>query len=108
MEKFKFNKKINNLFKTILSLKSVKEAEKFFRDLCVIQEIKNMAVRWEIAQLLNKSVSYRKIAEKTKVSVTTVSRVAQRFNNSRNGYKLVLNRLNSHNHNSSSVGKGLC
>jgi TrpR-related protein YerC/YecD len=97
MEQFKFNNKTNNLFVAILSLKSVKEAECFFRDLCTVDEIKEMSERWEIARLLNEQLSYRDIASKLKTSTTTVSRVAQWLNNGMDGYKLVLNRLNHHN-----------
>lgn len=93
MEKFQFNKKTDNLFKAILCLESVKEAEVFFRDLCTIGEIKSMSERWEIVVLLNKGFTYRKIAEKLAVSTTTVSRVANWFNNGANGYKLILNRF---------------
>jgi len=97
MEQFKFNNKTDNLFLAILSLKSVKEAKCFFRDLCTVDEIQEMSDRWEIAQLLNDKLSYRDIASKLKTSTTTVSRVAQWFNNGMDGYKLVLNRLNHHN-----------
>jgi len=108
MEKFKFNKKTNNLFKAILSLKSTKEAEKFFRDLCTVEELKEMSERWEMVQMLDQGVSYRKIAEKLGVSTTTVSRVALWLNNGEGGYKLTLDRLNnSHHHNISSTGKEL-
>ena len=97
MGQFKFNNKTNDLFTAILSLKSVKEAECFFRDLCTVDEIQEMSDRWEIAQLLNDKLSYRDIASKLKTSTTTVSRVAQWLNNGMDGYKLVLNRLNHHN-----------
>lgn len=97
MNQFKFNKKTNNLFETILDLKSVKEAECFFRDLCTVDEIKEMSDRWEIVQLLNKEIPYRDIASKLKTSTTTVSRVAQWLNNGMGGYKLALDKLNHHN-----------
>ncbi len=103
MNKFKFNQKTNSLFKAVLSLESVKEAEAFFRDLCTIEEIKAMSERWEIAQLLNKGLTYRKIAKKLNTSTTTVGRVASWLFNGKGGYGLALNKLNSsyHHHNSS-------
>lgn len=104
MEKFKFNKKTDDLFKAILCLKTVKEAEAFFRDLCTIDEIKSMSERWEIAVLLNKGMTYRDIAKKLEVSTTTVSRVAQWLNNGAGGYRLAFNSIN-HHRNSSSVFK---
>ena len=98
MEKFKFNKKTTALFKAILSLKTVGEAESFFRDLCTIEEIKEMSERWEIARMLEKKTPYREIANKLKVSTTTVSRVANWLNHGEGGYQLILNRI-SHHHN---------
>jgi len=102
MEKFKFNKKTDELFKAIISLKLVSEAERFFRDLCTIDELKEMTDRWEIARLVNRGLPYREIAEKLAVSTTTVARVAFWLNNGTGGYRLILDKENSH-HNSSSV-----
>ena len=76
MDKFQFNKKTDELFRAVISLKTVKEAEQFFRDLCTIEEIKEMSERWQMAQMVNQGLSYRKIAEKLKASTTTVARVA--------------------------------
>ena len=101
---FKFNKKTNNLFKAVLSLKTIGEAELFFRDLCTIEEIKDMSERWEIVRLLEDGYTYRDIAEKLKVSTTTVSRVALWLNNGKGGYRLVLNKASHHN-SSSGIGK---
>lgn len=98
MEKFKFNKKTDDLFGAILCLKTIKEAEAFFRDLCTAKEINSLSDRWEIVRLLNKGMTYRKIAQRLEVSTTTVSRVAQWFNNGTSGYKIILNRLCNHHH----------
>ena len=106
MLEFKFNKQTDNLFKAILSLKSIKEAEAFFRDLCTISELQEMRDRWAIILLLNNNMSYRNIAEKLNTSTATVTRVANWLNNGKGGYRTILNRVNSH-HNNSSRGKGL-
>lgn len=105
MNQFKFNKKTTNLFTAILLLKSVKEAEAFFRDLCTIDEIKDMADRFEIAGLLDNQIAYRDIAKKLSTSTTTVSRVATWLNNGMGGYRLALDRL--HHNSSSKLRKGL-
>jgi TrpR-related protein YerC/YecD len=104
VEKFKFDKKTDELFKTIISLKTLKEAESFFRDLCTIDEIKEMSERWQIAKMVDKKLPYREIAKKLNVSTTTVARVALWLNNGAGGYRLALNKLNSH-HNSSNTFK---
>jgi TrpR-related protein YerC/YecD len=107
MDKFKFNQKTDNLFNAILSLKSIKEAEAFFRDLCTIKEVKDMSERWEIVQLLNKNMTYRNISKKLNVSTTTIGRVASWFLNGKGGYRLILDRLNSLHHHNSSFEKRL-
>lgn len=96
MEKFQFNKKTNELFMAILSLKTMKEAERFFRDLCTIEEIKEMSERWQMAQMVKQGLPYREIAKKLKASTTTVARVALWLNNGAGGYRLALNRQSSH------------
>ena len=81
------------LFEAVLSLKSTKEAEVFFRDLMTVQEIETFAERFKVAVLLTKGVSYREIYEKTGVSTATVTRVNQWLERGEGGYKLVIKRL---------------
>lgn len=102
MNKFKFDKNTTSLFKAIASLDGTKEMEKFFRDLCTLEELKAMSERWAIAMMLNKGVSYRKISEYLGASTTTVSRVAAWLNNGEGGYLIALNRKNLH-HNPSLI-----
>ncbi len=79
--------------KAIFTLKDEKEALNFFRDLCTVDELEEMAQRWEIAQLLNKKQSYRAIAEKVGVSTTTVARIAQWLEHGEDGYRTALDRI---------------
>jgi TrpR-related protein YerC/YecD len=100
MKEFKFDRRTSRLFTAILSLKSVPEAEAFFRDLCTAEELAEMRDRWEIAQLVATGLPYREIAARLKTSTTTVSRVASWLNNGAGGYRLALDRLsNKHHHN---------
>ena len=87
------NKKTRALFRAIVSLKTGREASRFFRDLCTIEEIEEMANRWEAVRFLDKGVSYRDIAKKLGMSTTTVSRIANWLNNGMGGYRLVLKRM---------------
>lgn len=105
MDKFKFDKNTTDLFETILGLKNTKEAERFFRDLCTVEEIKAMSERWQIARLLAQGAPYRKIAATVGASTTTVSRVANWINNGEGGYKLALEKSASHHDSSSISGK---
>ena len=85
-------KKYDALFKAMLQLKSVDECRKFYRDLCTMAELKAMAERWEVVQLLLAGIPYREISKQTGASTATVTRVAQWLNHGEDGYKLVLKR----------------
>lgn len=104
---FNFNKKTDNLFTAIMKLKTVKEAENFFRDLCTAEELRAISERFEIAGMLNAGFSYREIADDLKVSTTTVARVSFWLENGTGGYKLMLNRANGHHRAPSLAKKGL-
>lgn len=106
MSDFKFDKRTNDLFEAILGLKNINECEAFFRDLCTIQELKDMRDRWQIVKYLQNNLPYRDIAKKLKTSTTTVARVAFWLKNGKGGYVSVLRRLNLH-HTNPSRGKGL-
>ncbi len=101
---FKFDKNTTALFQAILTLSSVKESEAFFRDLCTVEEIKDMSDRWQVVLLLQKGLSYRVIAEKLNTSTTTVARVAFWLENGRGGYKNMLKKL-FHHHSNPRPGK---
>ena len=103
---FKFNKETDSLFQAILGLKSVKEAEDFFRDLCTVEELADMRDRWQIARLLSGGLTYRDIAGELKVSTTTVNRVAFWLQNGTGGYTSALSRTNNH-HSNPLIRKGL-
>ncbi len=96
MSEFKFSKKTDELFKAILSLKNKNECESFFRDLCTVQELKDMSDRWQMVNFLKKGMPYRDIAKKLETSTTTVSRVSFWLKNGLGGYSLIWKRLNSH------------
>lgn len=93
MEEFRFGKRTDDLFNAILSLENTKEAEAFFRDLCTIDEIKDMTERLQIAKLVYKGMPYREVAEKLGVSTTTVSRVAVWVFHGEGGYKEILDKM---------------
>ncbi len=101
------NKITEDLFKTILYLKNIKEAKSFFRDLLTEAELIEFATRWQAAQMLDKKVSYSAISSKTGLSSTTIARISKWLNNGMDGYKLMLNRPALHHHNSSPFRKGL-
>jgi TrpR-related protein YerC/YecD len=91
--------KTKNLYTAILSLKTEKEAQKFFRDLLTEPEIKEFANRWTVAQMLNQKVNYEKIEKATGMSSTTIARISKWLNNGMGGYKLMLKRINKKSNN---------
>lgn len=93
MKKELTTKQINELFEAILSLKSIKECQAFFRDLCTLYEIKAMTERFQSAKMLANNVSYREISKKTGSSTATITRVAHWLHHGMGGYKLVLERI---------------
>ena len=81
------------LSEALLSLESRQEAKAFLEDLCTPAELEAMVDRWRVAQLRNEGRSYRDIRELTKVSVTTIGRVARFIERGTGGYRTVLDRL---------------
>ena len=82
----------SSLFETILSLRTVEEAERFFRDLCTLAEIEAMTHRWHAARLVDEGRPYHEVAKTTGASTTTVTRVAHWLRHGEDGYRLALDR----------------
>jgi TrpR-related protein YerC/YecD len=83
---------IRQLLETILSLRNLEEAERFFRDLCTIAELEAMAHRWQVAQLVDEGLPYHEVSRRTGASTTTVTRVAHWLRHGEEGYRLALDR----------------
>lgn len=85
------------LTQAILSLQSPAEARRFLRDLLTEPEILELSARLKAARLLNSSVRYVDVQQKTGLSSATIARVASWLRQGMGGYRLVLDRLN-HQH----------
>jgi TrpR-related protein YerC/YecD len=92
-EKLSTKSKHLALLKSILSLENVAEAAKFFEDLCTPKEMQDLSDRWRVVQLLRENIPYRQIQEMTKVSVTTIGRVARAIHFGTGGYDLIYERM---------------
>ncbi|MFC1750136.1 YerC/YecD family TrpR-related protein [Pseudomonadota bacterium] len=101
-----YNKKSESLFNSILALKNIDEAKKFFRDLLSEQELIEMSKRWQAAQMLDQNISYLKIQKATGLSSTTVARISKWLSRGKGGYRLMLDRL-GHHRESTSLGRRL-
>lgn len=86
---------IQQLYRAILSLKTVEECADFFDDACTIQEIESMAQRLEVACQLDAGKSYVDVNRDTGVSTATICRVNKCLNYGNGGYKRVIDRLKS-------------
>jgi TrpR-related protein YerC/YecD len=83
---------IKDLLRVVLSLKTLDEAERFFRDLCTLSELEAMAHRWQVAKLLDRGLPYQEVAKEAHASTTTVTRVAHWLRHGEGGYRLAIDR----------------
>lgn len=81
------------LFDAILTLEGRSEAERFFRDLCTHGELRDFALRWSVARLLDEGMHYAEISRRTGASTATITRIASWLRHGEGGYRLVLDRI---------------
>ncbi len=91
------NRSIDNLFKVISGINTVKDCYAFFEDLCTIKEIQDMAQRLETAILLSKGENYQNISQKVGVSSATISRVNRCLNYGSGGYRAAIREISARN-----------
>ncbi|MBO5417728.1 MAG: helix-turn-helix domain-containing protein [Clostridia bacterium] len=84
------NESISAFFDAVLSLETKEDCEKFFEDICTINELISIAQRLEVAKLLNEGLTFSVIAEKTGASTATIARVNKCIRYGAGGYSLVL------------------
>ena len=81
------------LFDAILRLETREEAERFVRDLCTLNEIRDMAQRWAVVRLLDAGMHYAQISRETGASTATITRIASWLHHGEGGYREALERL---------------
>lgn len=81
------------LFGAITSLRDVRECRNFFKDLCTPAELQALVDRWQVVELLQQELPYRRIHELTGVSVTTIGRVARYLSDGFGGYRTAISRV---------------
>jgi TrpR-related protein YerC/YecD len=92
------------LFEAILRLDSVDEASAFFRDLCTLGELHDMAQRWAVVRLLDSGMHYAEISNRTGASTATITRIAQWLHHGEGGYTKALERMRNAHTKASSAG----
>lgn len=89
------NEQTDSLLEAILLLEDKEECYRFFEDLCTVKEVQAMSQRLEVAKMLRDKKTYVEIEDKTGASTATISRINRALNYGEDGYKLVLERLES-------------
>ncbi len=68
-----------DLIKAFLSLKNEEELKAFFRDLMSERDLREFAIRWEVAKMLDSGMSFTQIQEKwagdEMVSPNTIAKI---------------------------------
>ncbi len=88
----------NALCEALISLRNADECRNFLKDLCTPAELQALVDRWQVVELLEQDLPYRKIHELTGVSVTTVGRVARFLADGFGGYRVALQRTQDTQH----------
>jgi len=85
--------RVKELFETIVYLEDPVECARFFRDLCTLTELKAMAERWQVVQLVSEDIPYREISQRTGASTATITRIAHWLKYGEGGYRTMLERV---------------
>lgn len=82
-----------DMYKAILTLRTVDECMDFFDDLCTVTEVQAMEQRYQVAVCLSKDMKYNDILMETGASSATISRVNRSLKYGKDGYEKVFERL---------------
>lgn len=86
-----------DLVKAFLSLKTEAELKAFFRDLMSERDLREFAMRWEIAKMLDAGMSFTQIQEKwdgnEMVSANTITKINRWLKEGTGGYKMMIDRM---------------
>ena len=83
----------DELYKAILTLKTVDECKMFFDDLCTVTELQAIEQRYQVATYLSQGMLYHDILETTGASSAPLSRVNRSLQYGKGGYAVVFERL---------------
>lgn len=87
---------LEGLAQAFAALDRPEDITAFLRDLCTPAELEALSERWKVVPLLLEGVPYREIHERTRVSVTTVGRVARSLSHGDGGYAAAARRRFPH------------
>lgn len=84
---------VEYLYRAVLSLQNIEECDRFFDDLCTVQELKALSQRLQVAKMLRDHQVYSEIVQATGASTATISRVNRSLNYGADGYDIIFERL---------------
>ena len=84
---------VEYLYRAVLSLQNIEECDRFFDDLCTVQELKALSQRLQVAKMLSDHRVYSDIVQATGASTATISRVNRSLNYGADGYDIIFQRL---------------
>lgn len=82
----------SELYAEILKLETLEECEKFFDDLCTINELEAMLQRVKAAKMLLEDKTFQEVINETKISSATLARVSKCIKYGDGGYKDILTK----------------
>lgn len=86
-------KKSPDLLDVFMSFKNKDELKAFFRDLMSERDLREFAMRWEVAKMLDAGSTYEQIQEKTGAAMDTISKISRWCKEGCGGYKMMIERM---------------
>lgn len=83
---------VEDLFKTMLTLRDSEDCRMFFEDLCTVKELRDMAQRLKAAKMLIDGSTYENIQQQVEISTATISRVNRCIQYGSGGYETMIKR----------------
>jgi len=87
------NSSVVDLLKALLLLESESDAKSFLRDLLTENELREFAMRWQVARMLHQKLSYSHIERETGLSSTTIARISKWLSAGTGGYQNMLKKF---------------
>lgn len=82
-----------DLIQAFLSLKNEEELKAFFRDLMSERDLREFAMRWEVAKKLDAGVPFSQIQEESGESPVTITKINRWLKEGCGGYGMMIDRL---------------
>lgn len=89
------NEQTDMLADALIKLETREECYRLLEDLLTIREINDLSQRLQVARLLTEKVTYSEITQITGASSATIGRVNRALSYGADGYKMILEKLNT-------------